>query len=151
MDERITLTVNQEQAHVITLALDLYTRLGLGQLTELERMVRYGVIPAFSMGDDSLKVDSDQMSEIRDSCVKIKETLGYHRDGSYGLGHHNVHPRVLKAYEVMKVLEKTCAELKDPNPDFRGVNYDGLTVRYTSDPAPTASVVRDEAVCEPQI
>ena len=51
---------------------------------------------------------------------------------------------VRRAYEVKKVIDKAVSEHKNPTPEFRTVHYDGLTVRYTSDPAPVAEIVLEK-------
>lgn len=142
MHNRITLSMTTEQAQVVVKALDLYTRLGLGQITEIEHLVSEGIIPLYSSHNtDVSSISSAKMDTVKESCRQLKALLGYHINGSYGIGHHNVHDNVHKAYEILKVLSKTCAEVKDPNPSFKGSNYEGLIVRYTLDPAPSTSVV----------
>lgn len=42
------------------------------------------------------------------------------------------------AQPVAKVLAQAIAMQSNPDPEFRGVDYGGLTVRYTQDPAPSA-------------
>jgi phosphoribosylamine-glycine ligase len=74
------------------------------------------------------------------AMLHAKFHLGYPSNGSMGIGHPHVHVTAKRAYEVEKVLDKVLSEHKDPSPKFRGVNYDGLIVRYTNDPEPTASV-----------
>lgn len=66
--------------------------------------------------------------------------LGYPANGSYSIGNARLDGRVQRAYEVKKVLQKALAEHRDPNPSFRGVDYDGLIIRYTQDPVPLAAV-----------
>lgn len=46
-----------------------------------------------------------------------------------------------RAYEVSRVLDKAIAEHCNPNPSFRGVDYDGLRVRYTQDAMPVIEII----------
>lgn len=71
----------------------------------------------------------------------MKEVLGLHRSSHLGIGHPHMAMSGRRSYEVKKVLAKTLAELRNPNPSFRSVDYDGLGPRYTSDPEPRAVVV----------
>lgn len=56
------------------------------------------------------------------------------------IGHHAT-KNANRCYEIMKVVQKAVAEDRNPNPSFKGVDYDGLTVRYTDDPVPEAAIV----------
>ena len=75
-----------------------------------------------------------------DNCKPIKSSLRFQQNGSNGIGHPHVAPSTHRAWDVRKVLEKALAEHRNPNPTFRGVNYDGLIVRYTQDPEPTVEI-----------
>lgn len=139
MSEKITLTLEcLEQAHVLVAALDLYTRLGIGQLEMVEELFRMEAIPA------SRPVSFDErmaMAEaLRDQMNAAKQTIGFPRGGSLGIGGTLVPIGAQRAYEMQKVLAKALAEYREPKPSFRGVNYDGLILRYTQDPVPTATV-----------
>lgn len=140
----VQLTVKPVQAEAIIASLDAYTRLCLGQLEEVANLVRHGVIPMAQLnakGERQL-APAEVCEQIGVLMDQAKALLGYPRSGCHGIGHPHVAVSGKRAYEVEKVLAKVVSEQRDPNPKFRGVNYDGLGPRFTTDPAPVATVVR---------
>lgn len=145
---RITLTLTPEQAQAVCEALDTYTRLTIGQLEVVSGLVRFGVIPQGHAGTREREQGQDNPRELASAqtCDQVEEllgsakaALGYYRNGNNGIGHPHVHITGLRAYEALKALSQAVAIQRDPKPKFRGVNYDGLLVRYTQDPAPVAA------------
>ncbi len=128
---------NIEQARAVSSALDLYFRLAIGQIEEITELVRIGTIPVGGKQGERVLASLEQIEQVEALANEIKAVLGYSRGGSNGIGNRHIDPSAHRAYEVMKVLDKAIAIQQDPTPKFRGVNYDGLTVRYTKDPAPT--------------
>lgn len=130
-----------EQARAVRDALEIYMRLTIGQIDVVTDMVRDGTIPLGGRngrGERAL-AELEQIRQIEALAKQIKSELGYTSGGSNGVGNPHVHPSGHRAYEAMKALAKVIAVETNPNPGFRGVDYDGLTVRYTQDPAPTAT------------
>lgn len=138
---QIHITVSSEQASAIVHALDFYSRMCIGQIEEVAYLVRSETIPLRrDAGEKRAPASVDQCEQVDELLNSIKAVLGYPRNGSNGIGHRHVHIDGLRAYEVQKVLSKTLAELRNPNPDFRGVDYDGLGPRYTQDVEPRSWV-----------
>lgn len=139
----IQLTLTEEQAQAVCHALDAYNRLCMGQIEELANLVRYGVIPKAQHAWDNgqVQVTPDVCDEIQDLTYQIKALLGLSRNAHLGIGSPNLAMNGRRSYEVQKVLSKVLAELRNPNPSFRSVDYDGLGPRYTSDPAPVAVAI----------
>jgi hypothetical protein len=81
------------------------------------------------------------IDEVAQHLLAAKVLLGLPSNGSNGVGHRDNHITVTRSYEVLKVLKKVEAELSNPTPTIRGVERDGLTVRYTSDPQPECELV----------
>lgn len=141
--DRVILEVNQSQAQALCCALDIYSRLCIGQIDAIGSLLRREIIP---MGNPypevgSRHVASNEVCADVDAKLKeVKRVLGYTDNGSNGIGHSEVHPDGHRAYEIYKVLKKALAENCNPHPEFKGVDYDGLTVRYTQDPKPIAKV-----------
>jgi hypothetical protein len=131
-----------DQAAAVNAALDLFVRIGIGQLEEVADLVRGGFVPMANVTDpkngarETASVEA--CNAVHEQMLRVKDLLGYPRNGSHGVRHPANHICSMRAYEVEKVLSKVIAEHRDPSPAFRGVNYDGLLVRYTSDPAPEA-------------
>lgn len=77
---------------------------------------------------------------VLESFPWVKNVLGCPSNGSNGIGHLHIDASAHRAYEVSKVLDQALAYHNDPTPKFKGVNYHGLTVRYTKDVAPIAKI-----------
>lgn len=140
-DTRFHLTLTDGQAQAVIDALELYTRLGLGQIDYVAELLRFGTLSAFradaSHGEKEI-AQPGEINDIEEMLNQIKGILGYPRNSSHSIGHPDNHISVTRSYEIKKVLQKVVAEARDPNPTMKGVNYDGLIVRYTKDPAPQA-------------
>ncbi len=140
-EPKVLIETTVEQAQAIAQALDLYMRICLGQFEAVAHLVREGMVPlARPAGEPAQMADIDTCDTVAALMDTAKRVLGHPSSGSNGIGHPHVATSGHRAYEVMKVLEKTLAEHRDPTPAFRGVHYDGLTVRYTQDPTPVATV-----------
>lgn len=130
MEPRVTIVLTVGQAYALRDALDAYSRLCMGQLEEIAGLVRQGVIPARTANP------ADVADHTESLMKQAKSLLGHPSSGSYGIGNPNVSLSGRRAYELQKTVDKVLAIHRDPAPGIRGVNYDGLTVRYTDDPAP---------------
>lgn len=138
---KVHLELTLEQADALSKAADLYTRMTLGQLSVVAELVNYGEIPSFAQHEEPRRVAThSQCLEIDTQIRSIASILGYSSGSSLGIGSPHVSATGKRNFEIKKVLDKVVAETRNPNPGFRGVNYDGLTVRYTQDPAPVARV-----------
>ncbi len=145
MTTKIQVTLTVEQAAAACEALDAYSRLCIGQLQEVANMVSYGVIPVAlpsNCGERTI-ASTDICSEIDTLMRKAKCLLGHPSNGNHGIHHPHIAMSGRRSYEVKKTIEKTLAILQNPNPDFMGVKYDGLSVRVTTDLAPTALVIEE--------
>lgn len=133
----VTITCTDKQAECITRALELYTRLGLGQFEEVTYLCRTGLIRS----RNGICTD-DEAYLVSVYCNQIKSLLGHPPNGSFGIGSPQLHPMTQRAFEIKKQIDKARAEHRnpDPSPGFRGVDYDGRIVRYTEDPDITVSV-----------
>jgi hypothetical protein len=132
-----------DQARAVRDALDTYIRLTIGQIDVITGLVRDGTIPLGGrMGEGERELASiEQIERVEALVNEIKAVLGYPRNGSNGIGNRHVDPSGHRAYEAMKVLAQAVAIKTNPNPQFKGVDYDGLRVRYTQDPAPSAGTL----------
>lgn len=131
-----TLTCSIEQLQVINKALDLYSRLCQGQLGEIEYLVRTGEIKP----RNGYVVDQDDFREV---CEKANRLLGFDGGSYHGITSEYLPVNALRAYELHKVIAKALAEHRNPKPDMRSVDYDGLWRRFTDDMEPVVSIVSD--------
>lgn len=131
----VTLTLPTiEQAHAVKAALDLYICMGLGQFNELANLVRRD-----EFKHKTKELTADEMEEFSVLTQNLCDFMGHDNGASFGVGNRRVSATAHRCYEAYKVLDQALAVARDPSPtDFKGVDHDGLIVRYTQDPAPTA-------------
>jgi hypothetical protein len=131
----VTLSLTTEQARAVSAACDLYARICLGQFHVIERMVRFGEIQP---------TDARDINQVADALGYLmtgaQGCLGHPPNGNFGVGNPKVSVTAHRAFETRAVINKALAEFRDPKPEYRGVDYNGLIVRYTDDPAPVAKV-----------
>lgn len=127
-----------EQAQACSNALDLYARICMGQIEEVAQMVAMGRIKPNC--DTGAIASPGQCDQIRGLTASIKAVLGLSSGQHHGIGSKLAGDSAHRAWEVMKVMDKAMAMHRNPSPDFRGVNYDGLLVRYTQDKEPICSI-----------
>lgn len=133
----VKLEMTPEQAAAVAHMLDLAVRTHMGQFWELEMEARFGAIKH----KDGRELGMDERDTLRHLLSRVSVLFGFDGGASFGIGSQHVSDDAHRAYEVRKVLEKSLAMSREPNPKgIRGVNYDGLLVRYTNDPAPVAEV-----------
>ena len=137
----LTLTLTMDQADAVSRALDLYTRISIGQVYEIADLARTEFIQFRPDSGYSHDEQRRRLGDIDSLMIQVSRTLGYSGRGhSMGIGNSEVPLSARQAYEIEKVLDRALAMARNPDPMFRGVNYNGLTVRYTTDPAPTVAV-----------
>jgi len=140
-----TLQVGLTHAYAIKNALDVYTRVCIGQFTIVTECVLAQDILCFAPYGQTPKPlsSSSAWGPFQTEMINLKRALGFSANGSYGIGHPHVHISALRAWEILKVLSKALAEHRTPSPKavFRGVDYDGLIVRYTDDTPPAVTIL----------
>lgn len=131
------------EARAASDALDFLSRIGIGQIDQLSELVRMDRIQSFSEG--KLEHSSLEACQTVDAIVRhLESLLDYPYGASYGIGHQYVSETAHHAWELKKTIDQTLAMHQDPNPRFRGVNYDGLSIRYTKETAPEAQISGSE-------
>jgi hypothetical protein len=138
----VVLKMTVTQAQAVVDSLDLYTRLSMGQVNELAAKFASGEfkIKATDRSDRGRIASDAELLDIRDHCWDLKTALGHYENSSFSIGNRAVSDTAHRAYELTKTIEKALAEFSDPAPSFKRTQYDGLTVRYTNDPAPYCEV-----------
>lgn len=105
------LEVNSEQAHAIIKALDLFSRIGMGQMEEVEHFLSWhGVL---DLRDESTVTKRD---EIRSLCDQIKVLLGHPVNGHYGIAQEAVPKACRIAYDLQCVLRQKVAGAEGEGP-----------------------------------
>lgn len=112
-EKKYTLEVTGAQADVLVAALDLFSRMSLGQISELENHWRiYGKM-----------VETDDYETLRNSFFGLKKVaLGLEPNASYGIFSQEIHDTNRVAWDLQQVI-RNCVSW-DRNPEG------GMTVNY---------------------
>lgn len=147
MDQCTIIRVDMDirYAKAATRALDLFVRLGLGQVSAIYEMVRCGLLPFNVDGRGSPHSEA----QIDEAVELLSKALGFYSEkdrnlGGYGIGSRQVDSDVHPAYELFKVIGKAVADNVNPNPKLKTVAHDGLIARYTLLPSPSAYVLSNQ-------
>ncbi|WP_031574731.1 hypothetical protein [Acidithiobacillus thiooxidans] len=126
------------QANVVAEALEIYARLGLGQIETITELFNEGYIP---VNTESGTVDRSPVSQqIAEHCSAMKDHMGFSPHGHHGITDRVVSEAAKNAYEVECVLRKSLALDRDPHPKFRGTEYDGLLIKCTTEKVPVCVI-----------
>lgn len=139
----VTLTMTLEQAEAACKGLDLLARISMGQMNIVAELARFGALRARD-GErpEGRDLSLDELDRVEQLCEAIKREMGLSRGESFGIGSRAVSTDAHRAYEVLCVLRQAVAHERSPG--RQSVWHDGLRLRYTQDPAPSA-VVAEEA------
>lgn len=126
---KIHLELNQKQAETMKQALELFARIGMGQLHDLK------FHPAFQKRN----YDRQEVDEWLD---KVKETVFddlYGRGHSYGIRHENTHEASKEAYDMYQVIRHALAWNRNPEGHFWSVEFDEPT-QFSQQPLITCKI-----------
>ncbi|MGR5451405.1 hypothetical protein ACP3V3_16935 [Vibrio sp. PNB22_3_1] len=101
-----TLNLSHQQLFAIEQALDLYARIGLGQLDALELLVLEKTLPV----KNNLSL-ADAASETLTHTIALKSKLGFLSTENYGINNPNVAPLVQTAFSTKKVIKARRSQL----------------------------------------
>lgn len=108
--------LSDKQADVLIAALDLYSRIHLGQFEEVANVAR--------MYDVSrLNGDYEAHNEFDDAIREAKTILGFCRNGSYGIFNERVNDVARVAWDMQQVIRHYLAWKRNPEGGFT-VNFD---------------------------
>jgi hypothetical protein len=110
---KIQITVTEKQAQVILAALDIYSRLGMGQWERLDEFLRekfWHRIQGYTFIGMS-NVETPVADLIRSRLDEIKKLVWDHPpNGSYSIFNDQVPVHCREAYDIIQVLRKAIAE-----------------------------------------
>lgn len=138
---KFQLTFTPEQARVLTQALDIYSRLGLGQFEKV-----------LDVYDPDFKLTGPVRDEIRRALEVAKEEAGHPAHGSHGI-HNPVVPDTFRvAFDLQQVVRHKLAWAETPmgSPLLRfdtprqSSQLALPTIEIIDEPAETAGQSRDE-------
>lgn len=117
-----TLTFTAQQADVLVRALDLYSRIGIGQFEEVA-----------SVYDHGLTLRVEQREKVVGCLMDAKNAAGHPSSGSYGIHNANVHDDFRVAYDIKQVVRRRMDWDRNPVGDLF---VDFNVQRQTSQKAP---------------
>jgi hypothetical protein len=109
---KYSIVVDEAQARILSEALDLYVRIGIGQLTEVVRVYNY-----------EWKTPIPTVDRLVEIMNEAKRVIGFGPGGSYGIHSANVHDVFRQAYDIRQVIRHRLAWDRTPSGDF-GVDFD---------------------------
>lgn len=136
---KITLELTPEQAVATSRALDLFMRVGLGQLEAVTDLLQTESLHVRNGQGQAPTASLDTIADVEYALLQAKKAMGHDATQSFGITNENVHIDAKRAYEVNKVLNVAVLDAFDRNVTS-GVTREGLTLRVTDDPVPKATV-----------
>lgn len=124
-----------EQAHAVLEALELFARVGMGQLDELTSMARDGRIPYGPSGVQGDEIQS--LNRVADLIGQVKTALGHSPSSSWGIVAPEVPIQARRAWEAYRILAQAVGSHQAATKVAVGrrIFSDGLSVRVTNDDA----------------
>ena len=127
----VTLKLTEKQAQVVVAALDLYSRILIGQTEEVERVLTHTYFSKFSL---------EQMQTARQLLDRVKEVLwGFPPNASHGIHNPDVHDDARKAFDLLQVVRNGVARAQNPKGGIQ-VCYDEPRQTSTEEPLATIEV-----------
>lgn len=127
---KITLTLSDKQAQVLVGALDLYSRVLIGQIENVEEVLRLNY-PDLATA---------RLGTARGLCDTIKMILWEFQSGaSFGIHNPRVPDKARQAWDLQQVIRNTIARTKNPEGGIQ-VCYDTPTQTSTEEPLATATI-----------
>jgi hypothetical protein len=131
MVRKYNITVDEHQARILVAALDLYTRIGIGQFTEIVRVYNY-----------EWKTPVPVVDRLVDAMNAAKQVIGFGPGASYGIHSPDVHDVFRRAYDIQCVIRHRLAFDRTPEGGL-GVDFD--TPRQIGElPLPTIKEEEEE-------
>jgi hypothetical protein len=138
---RVHLDVSREQAHTLSIALQVLSGVTSGHVDTLATLIGYGVI----RGADDVRVDQEKEDRIRALTATLAKELGY-TQGTRGMSRGQP-VLARRSHEMYYTLDNALAvadgHVKADHPDARrGMNG----MRFTDDVPPIVSIVQDRLI-----
>jgi hypothetical protein len=131
--------LNENQLQVLVNALDLYSRIGIGQLEEVEMIYRLDgrkkQVDRNYDTDESTEIDFDHLHQILNLA---KQELGHGQGSHYGIYSKEVPDAFRVAWDIMKVVRHQLAIDRCPTGGF-GVDFD-IPQQSGKEPLPIISI-----------
>lgn len=124
----VTITLTERQADILVRALDLYSRIGIGQICEVRQV--------WNRFYRSFQPDMDMVQRLLDHA-KYAMT-GFEGGASHGIGTREVNDEFKIAHEVRQQLWHDLSWHREPKGGHT-VNFDP-PLKYTAEPLPKVEI-----------
>lgn len=119
-EKTVQVTMPAATAQVVVDALDLYSRVGLGQLDEITSLARFGLLKNAKGESPS----DDDLEEAEAHLKQVKRTLfGFEPGASHGIFSPKINSRFKDAWAVLKAIRHRLAWDRNPDGGIQ-VSYD---------------------------
>lgn len=137
--QEVTITCSIEQARVMSKALEVYMRLGIGQIGIVSELLRDGVIPMKSE-EPRIAPPFHVVDDFEVLMNQAKVLLGFSAGASNGIGHRNNDVSTHRAYQMMKNLRHALARHRNPEGGV-GVDFGNPNMlNYTGEAPPAVKI-----------
>lgn len=131
--KKVKLTLTERQACILRDALDIYSRIGIGQFDK--------VVDTY---DRNGMMTPQQREDVEKLFKSAKIVCGHTHNGSFGIHNPLVNDTFRKAFDINQVLRNKIAWSRAPQ---GGVGVDFYEPhRISEDPLPTCEVVEEDEV-----
>ena len=126
--KKFKLTLTERQDFILRDALDIYSRIGIGQF---ERVV--------DLYDLNGMMSEKRREDVENIFTSAKVVCGHNRAGSFGIHNPEVNDNFRKAFDVNQVLRNKIAWSRAPQ-GGNGVDFYTPTQTSHEDPLPSCEV-----------
>jgi len=106
MGMEVTLKLTEKQATVVVAALDVYSRILIGQTENVEHVLTWAYME---------KISLRKIEEARALLNRVKHVIwGFHPGESFSILNDEVHDEARQAYDLMQVVRNGVARFKKP-------------------------------------
>ena len=132
-EKKLQVTMTLNQANLIVNALDLYSRMHMGQFSSLYSFLRMNTVVGHDLIDHDSQTKMDEYDQAEVHLKKFAETLGFSYNSSWGILSKEIHNEAREAFDIQQVLrqaESWTRQGKELGKDERewtemmGVNFD---------------------------
>lgn len=105
------LSLTKEQVEVLIQALDLYSRIGIGQFEEILDVY------------DFSKISYESRDDVKQHMMSSKVLAGHSMNGNYGIHNEEINDKFRIAYDIQQVVRHRLAWDRNPKGEIT-VNFD---------------------------
>jgi hypothetical protein len=117
----VKLTLNEKQAEVLVRALDLFSRIGVGQIKEVQNVLSLYLTKGRANDKAIALVDTDRVCQLLDEIAK---EYGHPRGSHWSILSDQINDDFRVAYDIQQVVRNYLAWKLNPNGGMQVDFYD---------------------------